>query len=136
MPGWLRFVLVWIVALALPLQGLASSGAARCAGEHHRAGESIAPPDQAAAERHAAQPSVHDQGHAQAQAQPHAGTSDAPPSTSEHSCSLCAACSPGLALLRLPPTVAAPEAARDHFAALPTALARIVTDAPERPPRG
>jgi hypothetical protein len=126
----LKFALLWIMALALPLQGLASSGVARCAGEHHAAGSPETVRAHAAA---AAQASQAQHEHAGAQEQ-HA-RSDTPSSPSGHNCSLCAACSPGFALLNMPLTVALPEAARGIFAAFQTGLARAIADAPERPPR-
>ena len=121
----LRFGLSWILAMALPLQGMAAVAVMGCAGHHHAAaGASVhAHEDQAA----------HGSVHAHHAASP--TSAEAAPQPAGHGCSTCAACCAGFALMTAPLTMAAPETAAAVDEGSGTGAASALADAPERPPR-
>ncbi len=132
MRSLMRLMLLCLVALALPLQGYAATGALHCAALHGRMQASAAPHhDDGNAHHH----DGHDAAHADSvtgDAGPDGGASRLGGS---FKCSACAACCVGLALpagaIRLPqgpaqglaPPVATPS------------VAPFLTGGPERPPR-
>lgn len=123
----LRALFVWLLVLALPVQGWAAATMVSC-GQHHGASS------HAVADGHDAH--VHG-GHADALAD---GTktdhSDAAPAhASAHTCSACAACCLVGALPSPVLTVPVDAAARTVFAALQPEVGVFAADGPERPPR-
>jgi hypothetical protein len=122
-----RFVLLWMLALALPLQGMAAAANMHCSGEYHAAAARTITAHGTAAE-HAAQPlqHVHVADGAKAETQPHSAT---------HSCSACASCCAGFALLSAPLEVAAPEPAGETSTPARAGAVSVADGAPEKPPR-
>jgi len=137
-----RFIwpsLIWLLALALPIQGLAAATMVNCSigHEHHdtapaasgAAGHGVAP-------YHAHGAGLTHQMHAHAtdSGDQHAANDDGAPIL--HKCSACAACCMGLAL----PSAgsSAPELPLAAAVALPTPAVHAVaflTGGPDRPPR-
>ena len=146
MRAWLKFVVVWLVALALPAQAMASATMVHCGQSHQRMHAA-----QTGSNHHA---SVHHQ-HAThgAQSSHHhdaevADTSDhaAPPNhdadrpdrftdLGKYKCSLCASCCAGIGLLSTMPKVPAPVFAATVFVAVVPSVDAFAADGPDRPPR-
>lgn len=152
-----RTVLIWLVALAVPAQGMAAVTMLHCGPGHHGAqaaqssGQTLPDASQAAGEHaahgHASHPhldtnTVSDT--AQNPASPDASAAAQVDKTIDpvkvakaayQKCSACASCCAGLALpskAAIPPTI---DAAREvTVLSLPEA-ASVVIDGPERPPR-
>jgi hypothetical protein len=125
-----RSLFVWLLVLALPVQGWAAATMASC-GQHHGAAS------HAAADGHAGHDArAHDaHGHAPADADD-ADLGDAEPAhASAHSCSACAACCSEGARPSPVLTVPAGAAAPTVFAALQPTVGVFAADGPERPPR-
>jgi hypothetical protein len=120
-------VLLWMLALALPLQGMAAAANTHCSGEHHAAAARTVMAHETAAE-HAAQPlqHMHAAGGAEGETQAHSAA---------HSCSACASCCAGFALLSAPLEVTAPEQAGDASTPARASAASGGHGAPEKPPR-
>lgn len=145
----LRFVLLWLLALALPVQGLASAAMLHCASSHELmhalqgdaglvAGAVGARVSADVATHHGA----HDHGHpTMAAAQDghdlDLGRNAGDPLTDQgtYSCSACAACCSACALSSSVPTLATPDFAPTVFAALAYAADAFAAEGPERPPR-
>ena len=146
-----RFVLLWLLALALPVQGLASAAMLHCAGSHERmhglqgdaglvagAGAVAARLSLDVATHHGA----HDHGHATMAAANDGhdldlGRNAGDPLTDQgkYSCSACAACCSACALSSSVTTLATPDFAPTVFAALAYAADAFAAEGPERPPR-
>lgn len=144
-----RFVLLWLLALALPVQGLASAAMLHCAGSHERmhglqgdaglvAGVVGARVSVDVATHHGA----HDHGHPTMAAahdghDPDPGRKAGDPLTDQgtYSCSACAACCSACALSGSVTTLATPDFAPTVFAALAYAADAFAAEGPERPPR-
>ncbi|MBP7667821.1 MAG: hypothetical protein KA774_13315 [Burkholderiaceae bacterium] len=144
----LRTILVWVMALAMPLQGMAASAMLFCAPGHAGVLQGPGPAAAAVGGSHAAH--AHHHGHdadAMDQAAPTIevaadapcagadGPSDPPPHHGKFSCSACAACCVALAL---PGRLVLP-AASGPSQQVPTATAAPVAshqpDGLDRPPR-
>ena len=137
----LRGVLLWLLMLALPLQGLAGVARLHCA--HGGAMPATAPSHEVQraagpavdhAHVHAAAAAVHDGAHAVTV--PADSAPEAPDDGSAAaSCSACAACCVALALVPQWPQACAPVPG--GLAPLPPAApaASFLTSGPERPPR-
>lgn len=133
----LRLLLLCLMAVALPLQGLAATGALHCAAMHERMQVNVEL-------RHHGGAAGHHDGHAKAEQQAfaddhraddHRADDGAPRSGGAFKCSACAACCVALGL----PVgaVVLPQAPADALApAMPQrAVAAFLTSGPERPPR-
>ena len=119
-----RNALMWLLLLALPLQGFAAATMLHCGAGHQRT--------VATAASKSASPHHHEAG----QAHQHAAASDtAQPDLAKSKCSACAACCMGTALpaaaLAFEPF--APALAPLSFVTAPAI--GFVTDGPDRPPR-
>jgi hypothetical protein len=144
----LRTILVWVMALAMPLQGMAASAMLFCAPGHAGVLQGPGPAAAAVGGSHAAH--AHHHGHdadAMDQAAPTIevaadapcagadGPSDPPPHHGKFSCSACAACCSALCLPTsfVLPTPSIPE----HVAPMPTVepVASHQPDGLDRPPR-
>jgi hypothetical protein len=152
MPHRLRTALMWLLLLALPLQGFAAATMLTCGPNHHRLPV------------HAAAASVHDHGHdhgngngqhhahahehapAPAQADAEAAVdvaADRAPSShamdqgakSKSKCSACAACCIGAALPAAALVFAPFDAATAPVGSAPASRVGFFTDGPDRPPR-
>ncbi len=127
-----RLVLLCLTALALPLQGLAATGAMHCAAMHERMQVS-------AANDHDDGAAHHHEGHASksavSAADDHRGDDGSPRTGGAFKCSACAACCVALGLpsgaVTLPQ---APAESLDPPIALRATVA-FLTGGPERPPR-
>ena len=148
----LRFLLLWLLALALPVQGLASAAMLHCAPSHERmqglhgdaarvAGAGAAQSATQSADPLAAHHVAYDEGR-QAVAAGH-GASDADAGKvgdpradqGKYSCSACAACCAAWVLSGRVPGVAAPQFAPTVFAAVTYVADAFAAEGPERPPR-
>ena len=146
MQVWLRLLIVWFIAIALPVQGIAGATMAHCGSSHERMGAATqaaqhrhADHDAGAAHHHAADPvDVADQA---ADPADHASATPAKVQAGklsdrmQHKCSSCASCCAGSALPsstpHLPDTPAEPAA----FAEVMVTVDAFASDGPDRPPR-
>ena len=154
----LRTVLIWLVALAVPAQGMAAATMLHCGPGHHGAQatqhkvQALAGAPQAAAGAYAAHghvshpaPDVSSAGDSgqnasSLDASGAAQTGKAADAvkgaqSSYQKCSACASCCAGLALPStavMPPTI---DPAREVTVLSPSWAASVVVDGPERPPR-
>ncbi|TAL20768.1 MAG: hypothetical protein EPO01_12965 [Aquabacterium sp.] len=127
-----RLFLLWLLAVALPMQGAAAAAMLHCS-QAQGAGQVAT---QAHAHHH-----DHDHGHDHAAMQGHADAGNARSAThDDHAagktgCSACASCCHALALPA--PAIVLPmqEPAFTPFALRAHAAAVFLTDGPERPPR-
>jgi hypothetical protein len=149
----LRTFLMWLMMLAIPVQGFAASAMLHCGPGHQRqqqqAAHAIGGPATGGHEAHAAHHAGHDGQHAQAA---HHGISAAAgdsasvasadgadggtsPPLSAAKCSACAYCCHSLAIMVTPHTigVATPDSAPE--AAVPPRVEATVLDGLDRPPR-
>ena len=110
---WLRRLLLCTLALALPLQGLAATTMALCAGSVPMSTAQAVAPDET--------PPCHE-----------AAASSAP---ADHACSLCTVCALVGALPEAPPTVPAVRGSLPPAAAPAAKVAPFVGDRLDRPPR-
>ena len=146
MGHWLRFVIVWLVALALPVQGIAGATMAHCGPTHARmhTAQADAGPHAAAGHHHglhdAAAP--HHLGAAAADPVDHGAAShhaaaqtDKFTELGQYNCSACASCCSVCALLSTFAPLLAPEFAPTVFVAVVPRVATFATDGPDRPPR-
>ncbi|MGD9835601.1 MAG: hypothetical protein AB7U92_22860 [Piscinibacter sp.] len=128
----LRLLLLCLMALALPLQGLAATGAVHCAAMHDRMQVNTAHHHEEGAAAH------HDEHAAaslQVSADEHPADDGTPRTGGAFKCSACAAC---CAALGLPMgAVTLPQVPAEALApAIPQrAVAAFLTGGPERPPR-
>ena len=145
MGRWLEFVIVWLVALALPVQGIARTTMAHCGPSHARM-HTVQPNS----DRHAL--AAHHHG-AHAAGSPHhhaatAGTTghatapdhaaalpDKLTDLGKYNCSACASCCSVCALSSSFPPIPAPEVAPTVFVTVVPSVAAFTTDGPDRPPR-
>ena len=142
MPLWFRLLIVWCIAVALPVQGVAGMTMAHCGPGHERMGAAV----DATAHRHADPEAgaAHHQHAGKAVAASLAGhashdMADAPSDPvsdlAQYKCSSCASCCAGSALppamLRVPNAVAAQAV----FAEKGVTVAAFASDGPDRPPR-
>jgi hypothetical protein len=140
----LRALLVWLMVLAVPVQGLAGTAMQHCAmapqpGTHRSTAE-VAPPDHTPAQSAADGAHGHDHGQSHGHAADSSAAVDAEPVSAaaaqgDHQCSACAACCSALGL----PTWAAPLSAPTTASAA-ALLPRVAVDSfvpagLDRPPR-
>jgi hypothetical protein len=128
--------LIWLLALALPIQGLAAATMVNCAigHEHHGATPSAAAPIAIALHAHGAGVAHQAHEHGAAVSDHHAADNSGAPIL--HKCSACAACCIGLALPSADSS--APALPLAAAVALPAPMAQAVvflTGGPDRPPR-
>jgi hypothetical protein len=133
-----RLLVMWLVALALPIQGVAAATMRHCGSESAHAGavvvdqsihaDSDSPPMVAGTAEYKHH-GVHVHVDAAEPAHDHA-------SHDKGSCSACASCCSAAALLTTPVMPMAATVVRSAAIALPTTLlAAFLTDGPDRPPR-
>lgn len=128
MSRWLRLVFVWLIASALPVQGMASATMAHCGQSHER--------------MHTAQASGHAHEAQDGAGAPHhheVTTDTAAPDQftdlGQYKCSSCASCCSAIALLAPMPGVPAPTLAPTVFASVVVGVDAFASDGPDRPPR-
>jgi hypothetical protein len=135
-----RAVLIWLLALALPAQGVMAATMVFCGPNHHeRASASAAGHDADPAQQpHEPAAHAHDaatDGHVGMAA---ADGTDAPDKFAQsalHKCSVCASCCSAAAILDTAPKPHALEAAPADFAALAPVIEPFAVGGPDRPPR-
>lgn len=145
MQVWLRLLIVWCIAIALPVQGVAGATMAHCGASHGRMGAALAaaqhrPVQHAAAAAHHHGTDVAAEAGQADRADPDTAT----PAEAQagklsgqdpYKCSSCASCCAGSALpsatLRLPEAPAEPVA----FAEVMVTVDAFASDGPDRPPR-
>ena len=132
--------LIWLLALALPAQGVMAATMVFCGPDHHdQASAAVAAHDAGAA--HEAQHFDAQSGHA-AQAS-HSGeaaadetaTPDKFAQSEMQKCSVCAACCSAAAIHDTLPNLPVVEPAATDFAALVPVVEPFASDGPDRPPR-
>lgn len=149
MQVWLRLLVVWFVAIALPVQGMAAVTMAHCGTSHARMAAAVVP-DQppyaghAGHAGHAAAAAHHHHGDGLAEPDHHMGQdtasddqaqADTPSDPARYKCSTCADCCAGTALPSAAPSLAAPTAEPAAFADKLVTVHTFVPDQPDRPPR-
>ncbi len=135
-----RTLFVWLLVLALPVQGAAAASMVFCNPNHHGGGVAGAPASSTATDH------TH-HGHAGAGHGSHVGAAaevvgDPIPGCDEErghatvqKCSACASCCAMGAILATVPAVPATDPAPTVFATLAPAVEAFATDGPDRPPR-
>ena len=133
---WFRFVMAFLVALALPAQGLANAAMLHCGTSHQRmhTAQAAAHPAADHHQHHAAAGHPHSADHAD-----HTGHEPVSPDKltdlGQYKCSSCASCCAGMALPSTMPQLVAPELGATVFASVAPGIAAFATDGPDRPPR-
>jgi hypothetical protein len=151
MQAWFRLLVVWFIALALPIQGVASATMAHCGPGHqpmHVAAGTPSVPQ--AAQPHAAGAAhAHHQPHDEGAAAHSAGHPEPAPHAAaqpgkftgkfadlaKYKCSSCASCCAGAALRGAMPRVPDSEPAPTVFAEATVTVDPFASDGPDRPPR-
>lgn len=135
-----RMLLIWLLALALPAQGVMAATMVFCGAHHHDPAAVAAVGHEAGATHQphdlAAQPP--DQaadGHAWNAASDDAATADASAQPGMQKCSVCASCCSAAAIHDTVPKLPAVETIAVHFAALAPAIEPFAAVGPDRPPR-
>lgn len=130
MSSRLKFMLVWLIALALPVQALASATMLHCGPSHQRmhASQLGAAPEVSAHHDHAQHQNVSATQHDVKQTAPLADLG-------KYKCSACAACGSGCALPSSMPVIKAPESGTTVFVVVVPAVEAFAVDGPDRPPR-
>ncbi len=155
---FVRSLLLWLLVLAVPAQGLAAATMVFCGPDHHAGGgqPALALHDTHAEHQHPGhddQNAPHHPADEQAEAQAEAQEVDdaqagaqaqaAAPSAAQtrfvhadkHKCSACASCCSAAAILSRAPVLPAPEVTATEFAAVVPTVDPFATDGPDRPPR-
>lgn len=135
----IRTLLIWLLLLAVPAQGVAAATMAFCGPNHHGGG--------AAAQMNVAAPGGHahhgvddaaDHLHPAAQADENPSASAASGKVvdaTKHKCSVCASCCSVGAILSSVLAVPAPAATPTVFSAVVPSVGTFAADGPDRPPR-
>lgn len=124
----LRSFLLWLVVLAVPLQGLAAATMLNCAAMHGAASATL---DHAGHDDH-----DHDHDHAaMAAAHDDAAADAGAPHAADHKCSACAACHASLGLPVAMPKLPAVDAVQAHPVPRASGAEPFLTGGLERPPR-
>lgn len=130
MHRWLRRLFVWLLALALPVQGVAGVARVHCAAAPTPAAVAAGPHADHGHHGH------HDH-HADAAeaATPADDGGDPPAASAAHKCSACAACTLGAALPPARTAVPQPEPEAPALQAALLPAMSFIASGPERPPR-
>ena len=130
MRSGMRILIVWLLALALPVQALASATMLHCGPSHQRMHASLlgTTPHSAAHHDHAQHQAASTPDHDVARTGPLADLG-------KYKCSACASCGSVCALPSYMPVIAAPEFGTAVFDAVVPAVEAFAVDGPERPPR-
>lgn len=142
-----RFVLLWLLALAIPLQGLAAATMVHCGSSHQRMHDALVPAhsDGGSSTHHHSHGGGHGVNHAASMADAtdlhHAAVADASAEPDKYSdlaqykCSACGACCSVAALPAFSLSVPTPSAVVQWEAVHFLARFGYFTEPPERPPR-
>ena len=137
----IRTLLIWLLMLAIPAQGVAAATMAFCGPKHHggAAGiaEHMAPSHHAHGDREATAAHEHPRVDADAPTADHfSGSAKAKDHlTDQHKCNVCGACCSTGALMSALPTLPATDAASTAFSSLEACIDPFAADGPDRPPR-
>ncbi len=134
--GVLRTCLIWLLALALPVQGVMAATMVFCGPNHHdrASGIALAHGADAAHQLQDSHPAAAD-GHAEAKV---GGDTTAPDKFAQsdmHKCSVCASCCSAAAIYDTVPKLPVLEPVAATFAALASAVEPFAAGGPDRPPR-
>jgi len=141
MQVWLKLLIVWFIAIALPVQGMAGATMAHCGSSHGRMGVAMEAPQHRHAANDAGAAHHHDadvtdvatlpgNDTAHAKAQP-GKLSD----LAQYKCSSCASCCAGSAPPSATPRSPEPTAAPVVFTEEMVTVDAFASDGPDRPPR-
>lgn len=134
----LRTLLIWLLALALPVQGVMAATMVFCGPNHHDRAAAVAHDADAAHQPHDVAAHSHHEA-ADGQAQNTAANESAAPDKFVQSdmqkCSVCASCCSAAAIHDTVPKLPVLEPAAAAFAALASAVEPFAADGPDRPPR-
>ena len=144
----LRIALMWLLALAVPVQGVAATTMLSCGPNHASAAATAAPHDEAPHHAQVGQSPHHEQQHQQQHGQGHenghdtAGNDDTggdddtgAVKVATQKCSACASCCTAAMLPATASASLAPVVPDFVAPGLPADVADFLTDGPERPPR-
>lgn len=141
MVSLIKTLLIWMLVLAIPAQGVAAAGMAFC-GPHHHGGGAAAQMQPGAPATHAhhdgAAEAQHDHPHAAAQVDKVSSASaafDKASDAGKHKCSACASCCSAGAILSSVLAVVSPLFAPTVITAVAPSVDMFAADGPERPPR-
>jgi hypothetical protein len=127
-----RTLLIWLLALALPAQGVMAATMAFCGPNHHaRATAAQGAHDAEAAHSHHASAA----GHTEEVVSDDSAAPDKFAQSSMHKCSVCAACCSAAAIHDTAPKLPVLEPAAADFAPLASEVEPFAADGPDRPPR-
>lgn len=126
----LKFLLVCLIALALPVQAVASATMLHCGPSHQRMHAL-----QMGVVSHASVHHDHAQHSATSASQHGAGNTAPLADLGKYKCSACAACGSGCALIGHMPLIPAPEFGATVFVTVVPAVEVFAVDGPDRPPR-
>jgi hypothetical protein len=138
---FVRALLVWLVVLAVPLQGAAAASMAFCGATHHGGGPALAAVSTSAFE-HTHHGGADLEHHFDADVSSKAVIADDGSSMSkagqavDQTCSVCASCCSSGAMLATLPVVPATESAPTVFTTVVPTVDAFAADGPDRPPRG
>lgn len=142
MQVWLRLLIVWFIAIALPVQGMAGVTMAHCGSSHERMGAAIEAPQHRHADHEAGAAHHHAADVADGAAQAGHGAATQAKAQSgklsdlaKYKCSSCASCCAGSALPSASPRLPEPTAAPAVFAEEMVTVDAFASDGPDRPPR-
>lgn len=142
MQVWLRLLIVWFTAIAIPVQGMAGVTMAHCGSSHERMGAAVDAAQHMHADHSAGATHRHDTDVADGmnQADHTVATQDRAKSgklsdLAQYKCSSCASCCAGSALpsaqLRIPEAAAVPAVFSEEVVTVDA----FASDGPDRPPR-
>lgn len=142
MPLLIRTLLLWLLVLAIPAQGVAASTMAFCGPKHH-GGVAAAAADLAATASHVhgglEAAAAHEHPRADANTpvagEPGVSAKAKVSSADQHKCSVCGACCSTGALMSAVPTIVAANAASTAFSTVVAAVDPFAAEGPDRPPR-
>jgi hypothetical protein len=142
MQVWLRLLIVWFIAIALPVQGMAGVTMAHCGSSHERMGAAAQATQHLHADHDAGVAHHHDSDAADgveaadhAEAGPAKVKSDKVSDLAQYKCSSCASCCAGSALPSAMPRIPQVAAASAVFAEEVVTVDAFASDGPDRPPR-
>lgn len=138
MQVWLRFLVVWFIAISLPAQAMMGAAMAHCGSAHDLMGNRA----EATQQVHAGLVAAATRTVTDVEAQGDHGTAakaEAPSGKSsylaQHKCSSCASCCAGAALPSAFPHMPTPAAASSALVEAMVMVDAVASDGPDRPPR-
>lgn len=142
MDSLIRTLLIWLLMLAIPAQGVAAATMAFCGPKHHGGGaaamaDRAATTIQAHADHEATAAHEHLRFDASAPALDEPGVSAEAKvrSSDQHKCNVCGACCSTGALMGALPILPAADAASASFCSVVATVDPFAADGPDRPPR-